>query len=116
MFRRIMDLFFVYVILEGALRKWIIPDLSLEVQIVRDALPALALVAFIAGNYRASDFGRIGGTRRKFRCEELNDRRLLDDLFRHSDEFSRRFRNLVRCLGLGGYEVGIRPRSGIFRF
>ncbi len=61
MFRRIIDFFFIYVVLEGAVRKWVAPDLSLEIQSVRDLLPWLALIVFALENRRLSELGRLGG-------------------------------------------------------
>jgi hypothetical protein len=41
---RILDLFFLITLAQGAIRKWLAPDLSLEIEFFRDLLPAVALI------------------------------------------------------------------------
>jgi hypothetical protein len=42
----ILDLFFLTVLIQGAIRKWVAPGLSLEIEFFRDMLPVLALIIF----------------------------------------------------------------------
>ena len=41
---RILDLFFIIALAQGAVRKWLAPGLSLEIEFFRDILPLLALI------------------------------------------------------------------------
>ena len=40
----ILDLFFLITLVQGAIRKWVAPGLSLEIEFFRDVLPILALI------------------------------------------------------------------------
>jgi hypothetical protein len=41
---RLLDLFFIITLVQGAIRKWLAPGLSLEIEFFRDILPVLALI------------------------------------------------------------------------
>jgi hypothetical protein len=58
---RVLDLFFLSTLGQGAIRKWVAPDLSLQIQLFRDMLPLLALIIYYlqAGNRRK--LGRFTG-------------------------------------------------------
>src|ERR1700730_9975753 len=40
----LLDLFFLTTLYQGAIRKWVAPDLSLQIQLFRDLLPIIALI------------------------------------------------------------------------
>jgi hypothetical protein len=42
----ILDLFFLVTLVQGAIRKWVAPGLSLEIEFFRDMLPILALITY----------------------------------------------------------------------
>lgn len=46
MYKKIIDLFFISLLFEGVVRKWILPDADIIVQVVRDSLPFVALLSY----------------------------------------------------------------------
>jgi hypothetical protein len=57
----ILDLFFLTVLFEGAIRKWVAPGLSMEIQLFRDILPVLALIISRQQAHIRSQLGRFTG-------------------------------------------------------
>ena len=57
----ILDLFFLAVLFEGAIRKWVAPGLSMEVQLFRDILPVLALIISRQQAHIRPQLGRFTG-------------------------------------------------------
>jgi hypothetical protein len=57
----ILNLFFLSVIIEGAIRKWVAPGLSLEIQFFRDILPALAFIISRQQPHIRPQLGRFTG-------------------------------------------------------
>jgi hypothetical protein len=59
MFKRIIDIFFITLIYEGAVRKWMLPDFDLAIQVFRDLLPSVALIFYIFQGYPVRLFGQL---------------------------------------------------------
>ena len=57
----ILDLFFLALLFEGAIRKWVAPGLSVEIQLFRDILPVLALIIFRQQAHIRPQLGRFTG-------------------------------------------------------
>src|SRR5262252_4247034 len=58
---RILDLFFISVLAQGAIRKWLAPGLSLEIEFFRDVLPGLALIICYGQPQFRRQLGRFTG-------------------------------------------------------
>jgi hypothetical protein len=54
MIRKLMVLFFVYLIVEGALRKWLFPEASAELYVLKDGILLVAFIAFVSTNVHVS--------------------------------------------------------------
>ena len=52
MLRKLIALFFIVLILEGAVRKWLLPQYGSEVFVVKDLVLLTASVAYLLGRYR----------------------------------------------------------------
>ena len=52
---RLIDLFFVLMIFEGAVRRLLLPGLSVEIQVFRDLLPALALCIYLLSGRKSHE-------------------------------------------------------------
>jgi len=52
MLRKLILLFFVVVIVEGAVRKWLLPQYGTEVFLVKDFVLLMALIAYVMGHHR----------------------------------------------------------------
>ncbi len=52
MHRRVLDAFFLMLLFEGAVRRYLAPGLALEIQVLRDVLPFAALIVFLATQRR----------------------------------------------------------------
>src|SRR6516162_4155969 len=61
MFSVILDLFFLATLIQGAIRKWVAPGLSLEIEFVRDVLPVLALIICYRQPHLRRQLGRFTG-------------------------------------------------------
>jgi hypothetical protein len=57
----ILDLFFLSTLGQGAIRKWVAPDLSLQIQFFRDVLPILALIIYHLQARNRRQLGRFTG-------------------------------------------------------
>lgn len=57
----ILDLFFLSTLGQGAIRKWVAPDLSLQVQLFRDMLPIIALIIYHLQGRSRRQLGRFTG-------------------------------------------------------
>jgi hypothetical protein len=57
----ILDLFFLTTLAQGAIRKWVAPGLSLEIQLFRDVLPLLALIICRQQAYIRWQLGKFTG-------------------------------------------------------
>jgi hypothetical protein len=57
----ILDLFFLVTLVQGAIRKWVTPSLSFEIQFFRDMLPVVALIICRRKPYLRHKLGRFGG-------------------------------------------------------
>jgi hypothetical protein len=57
----ILDLFFLSILVQGAIRKWVAPGLSLEIEFFRDILPVLALIIFRQQAHIRWQLGRFKG-------------------------------------------------------
>ena len=54
MIRKLILLFFVYLLAEGALRKWLLPEASAESFVLKDLILLAAFIAFLSTNLQAS--------------------------------------------------------------
>lgn len=54
MIRKLIVLFFVYLVAEGALRKWLFPEASAELFLLKDLILLAAFIAFLSTNVRVS--------------------------------------------------------------
>jgi hypothetical protein len=61
MFSVILDLFFLAALIQGAIRKWVAPGLSLEIEFFRDVLPVLALIICYRQPHLRRQLGRFTG-------------------------------------------------------
>jgi hypothetical protein len=57
----ILDIFFLSTLAQGAIRKWVAPGLSLQIQFFRDVLPILALIIFYLQARSRRQLGRFTG-------------------------------------------------------
>jgi hypothetical protein len=57
----ILDLFFLTTLVQGAIRKWVAPGLSLEIEFFRDVLPVLALIICYLQPHLRWQLGRFTG-------------------------------------------------------
>ena len=57
----ILDLFFLTTLVGGAIRKWVAPGLSLEIEFFRDVLPVLALIICYLQPHLRRQLGRFTG-------------------------------------------------------
>jgi hypothetical protein len=57
----ILDLFFLVTLFQGAIRKWVAPGLSLEIEFFRDMLPVLALIISYGRAHVRRQLGRFTG-------------------------------------------------------
>jgi hypothetical protein len=57
----ILDLFFLTTLVQGAIRKWAAPGLSLEIEFFRDVLPVLALIICYQQPHLRRQLGRFTG-------------------------------------------------------
>src|SRR5436305_5732333 len=57
----ILDLFFLSTLGQGAIRKWVAPDLSLQIQLFRDILPIIALIIYHLQAHSRRQLGRFTG-------------------------------------------------------
>jgi hypothetical protein len=57
----ILDLFFLTTLVQGAIRKWVAPGLSLEIELFRDVLPVLALIICYQQPHLRRQLGRFTG-------------------------------------------------------
>jgi hypothetical protein len=57
----ILDLFFLVTLVQGAIRKWVAPGLSLEIEFFRDMLPVLALIIGRGQPHIRPQLGRFTG-------------------------------------------------------
>jgi hypothetical protein len=57
----ILDLFFLITLGQGAIRKWVAPDLSLQIQLFRDILPIFALIIYDRQARSRRQLGRFTG-------------------------------------------------------
>jgi len=54
MIRKLIVLFFAYLIIEGALRKWLFPEASAELFVLKDVILIVGFVAYLAADPKAS--------------------------------------------------------------
>jgi hypothetical protein len=52
--RKLVGFFFLYLLLEGALRKWVLPEASVELFVLKDVILFAGLVAFLGTDFRAT--------------------------------------------------------------
>jgi hypothetical protein len=57
----ILDLFFLTTLVQGAIRKWAVPGLSLEIEFFRDVLPVLVLIICYLQPHLRRQLGRLTG-------------------------------------------------------
>jgi hypothetical protein len=57
----ILDLFFLATLVQGAIRKWVAPGLSLEIELFRDVLPLFALIICYQQPHLRRQLGRFTG-------------------------------------------------------
>jgi hypothetical protein len=57
----LLDLFFLSTLGQGAIRKWVAPDLSLQIQLFRDMLPIVALITSHLQARNRRELGRFTG-------------------------------------------------------